>query len=82
MGEKLQLQIRAGVIPALICGMLVRRRGIRIANQLHRSLVHNDSVTEGLTGGGTHGSRPTAIIFVGQGPCALPGGAVQNRRAG
>ena len=26
------------------------------------------------TGGGTHGSRPTAVIFVGQGPCALPEG--------
>ena len=33
MGEKLQLYIRAGIIPALICGMLVRHRGIRIANQ-------------------------------------------------
>ena len=31
MGEKLQLYIRAGVIPALISGMLVRHRGIRIA---------------------------------------------------
>ena len=26
-------------------------------------------------GGGTHGSRPTTKHFVGQGPCALPGGA-------
>ncbi len=33
MGEKLQLYIRAGVIPALMYGMLVRRREIRIANQ-------------------------------------------------
>ena len=33
MWEKLQLYIRAGVIPALISGMLVRHRGIRIANQ-------------------------------------------------
>ena len=31
MGEKLQLYIRAGVIPALMRGMLVRHRGIRIA---------------------------------------------------
>ena len=33
MWGKLQLHIRAGVIPALMYGMLVRRRGIRIANQ-------------------------------------------------
>ena len=31
MWGKLQLQIRAGLIPALMRGMLVRRRGIRIA---------------------------------------------------
>ena len=33
MWGRLQLYIRAGVIPVLICGMLVRHRGIRIANQ-------------------------------------------------
>ena len=31
-------------------------------------------------GGGTHGSRPTAEHFVGQGPCALPG--VQHKTDG
>ena len=31
--------------------------------------------------GGTHGSRPTAEHFAGQGPRALPGSAVQDRRA-
>ena len=31
MWGKLQLHIRVGLILALICGMLVRRRGIRIA---------------------------------------------------
>ena len=29
--------------------------------------------TRGAVCGGTHGSRPTAEHFVGQGPCALPG---------
>ena len=32
-----------------------------------------------MVGGGTHGSRPTRI-FVGQGPCALPG--VQHKTDG
>ena len=36
--------------------------------------------TRGAVGGGTHGSRPTAEHFVGQGPCALPG--VQHKTDG
>ena len=43
----------------------------------HSQCAHwprNDRVfTRGAVCGGTHGSRPTAEHFVGQGPCALPG---------
>ncbi len=38
--------------------------------------------TRGAVGGGTHGSRPTLYYFVGQGPRALPGGAVQRADRG
>ncbi len=44
--------------------------------------LRNDRALQGvrwLVGGGTHGSRPTRI-FVGQGPCALPG--VQHKTDG
>ena len=60
MGEKLQLYIRAGVIPALMHGMLVRRRGIRITT--HRSLVRNDRALQAVRsriGGGVRAPRPT-----------------------
>ena len=54
-------------------------RGGRIATGALRP--RNDrGFTRGAVGGGTHGSRPTAEHFVGQGPCALPG--VQHKTDG
>ena len=48
-----------------------RGTGERIATGAKRP--RNDrGVTRGAVCGGTHGSRPTAEHFVGQGPCALP----------
>ena len=55
-------------------------RGMRIATGALRP--RNDrGFTRGAVGGGTHGSRPTAEHFVGQGPCALPGG-IQHKTDG
>ena len=54
-------------------------RGMRIATGALRP--RNDrGFTRGAVCGGTHGSRPTAEHFVGQGPCALPG--VQHKTDG
>ena len=44
------------------------------------ALAMTGGFTWGAVGGGTHGSRPTAEHFVGQGPCALPG--VQHKTDG
>ena len=54
-------------------------RGMRIATGAERP--RNDrGFTRGAVYGGTHGSRSTAVHFVGQGPCALPG--VQHKTDG
>ena len=52
---------------------------MRIATGAERP--RNDrGFTRGAVYGGTHGSRSTAVHFVGQGPCALPG--VQHKTDG
>ena len=49
-------------------------RGMRIATGgVRTGFAMTGSYTWGAVCGGTHGSRPTAVHFVGQGPCALPG---------
>ena len=65
-------------VTALPCQPPLGKGALRTGDaDCHSRCAHrlrNDRVfTRGAVCGGTHGSRPIAEHFVGQGPCALPG---------
>ena len=57
------------------------RRPRRLALPRARCALAMTGFYKGAVCGGTHGSRPTAEHFVGQGPCALPGVRYKPARA-